>query len=164
MYVGVSAMAAEWKDIWTVTSQVVAQQPPPIQIFFWMGVVFIVLMVVEGLRASFLPRRFRGDLRPAEANAMQAASPPGTADMRAFRVRAQYSNATKSRIFIDRTPRRSQALRPVIRRIPSSFTTPAESHESQSMFDTSMRPNRLFQADDQLPAHAPSDLAPATEI
>ena len=109
-------MTAEWKQIWTIASAIIARQPPPIQIFLWLGVAFVALMLLEGLRASFLPRRPREDWsRRAKDKTHQtsALSSPGEP----FFVRAQRLNAAKNRKLESEAPRRHQAIRPKIRRV-----------------------------------------------
>jgi len=120
-------MTAEWRDIWTVAYAVVARQPTPVPIFVWLGVAFFVLMIVEGLRASFLPRRFRREGRLPEAMHAKELSPSSMARAKPepIFVRAQRSGLMRNRKLVDTTPRRHQAFRPKIRRItPSSEMTP----------------------------------------
>jgi hypothetical protein len=115
-------MAAEWKDIWTVASEVVARQPPPIQIFFWLCVAFALLMFVEGLRASFLPRRPARDANPHRTEgAAEPLSPTISGNPEPVFVRANRSNMMKYRKVVDATPRRHHAVRPKIRRMSSSL-------------------------------------------
>ena len=118
-------MAAEWKDIVTVASAVVMHQPPPVQIFVWLSVAFVLVMFVEGLRVSFLPYRFRKDVRLLEAMRTQAPSPPSMAraNPEPVFVPAQRSSPIRNRKLVDATPRRHQALRPKIRRSPASIET-----------------------------------------
>src|SRR5215475_5196587 len=118
-------MPAEWKDIWTLAFQAVARQPPPLQIFFWLCVAFVVLMFVEGLRASFLPR---GSREGAGGHETTRAGQPSSSTLAAPNpetvfVRAQRLNTTRNRRLATDAPRRHQAFRPKIRRTSSSFET-----------------------------------------
>lgn len=46
-----------WREIGMAIAGVVAKEPPYIQIAVGLFAAFIALMILEGLRASFLPRR-----------------------------------------------------------------------------------------------------------
>ncbi len=46
-----------WQHLLAEAMTLGAQQPPPIQIALLLAAAFAVLMIVEGLRASFLPQR-----------------------------------------------------------------------------------------------------------
>jgi len=46
---------AGWGDIWNLGLALVRAQPVHIQILIGLGVAFLAVMVLEGLRASFLP-------------------------------------------------------------------------------------------------------------
>lgn len=46
-----------WQHLWAEAMALCAQEPPPIQIALLLAVAFTALMVLEGLRANFLPRR-----------------------------------------------------------------------------------------------------------
>jgi|SRR5579864_5969383 len=114
-------MAAEWKDIFAVVSGVLARQPPPVQIFVGLGVAFILVMFVEGLRVSFLPYRLRKDVRLLEAMRAREPSPSFAARADPEIYRAQRSSLVRNRKVVETTPRRHRVLRPKIRRISSSF-------------------------------------------
>jgi hypothetical protein len=46
-----------WREIGISIADLVAKEPPYIQIAIGLSVAFIALMILEGLRASFVPRR-----------------------------------------------------------------------------------------------------------
>jgi hypothetical protein len=46
-----------WREIGMVIAGTVAKEPPFIQIAIGLSVAFAALMILEGLRASFVPRR-----------------------------------------------------------------------------------------------------------
>ena len=50
-------MMSDWHDIGTRIVGLVAKEPPFIQIAVSLAVAFTALMILEGLRASFVPRR-----------------------------------------------------------------------------------------------------------
>ncbi len=55
---GASAMShAGWLDVWTLVLALISREPPVVVILFWLAVAFAVLMIAEGLRASFFPFR-----------------------------------------------------------------------------------------------------------
>jgi len=142
-------MPAEWKDIWTLAFQVVARQPPPLQIFFWLCVAFAVLMFVEGLRASFLPRGSRegtGGHETRHAGQTSSSSTFAAPNPETVFVRAQRRNTTRNRRLATDAPRRHQAFRPKIRRVSSSFE-PALTASSE----------QLVRYDSQAPVFGASD-------
>ena len=59
-----------WREIGMVIAGMVAKEPPYIQIAIGLSAAFIALMILEGLRASFVPRRnSRPNPRAARARA-----------------------------------------------------------------------------------------------
>ena len=46
-----------WREIGMLIAGMVAKEPPYIQIAIGLSAAFIALMILEGLRASFVPRR-----------------------------------------------------------------------------------------------------------
>jgi hypothetical protein len=46
-----------WREIGMAIADTVAKEPPYIQIAIGLSAAFIALMILEGLRASFVPRR-----------------------------------------------------------------------------------------------------------
>jgi hypothetical protein len=60
---------AGWRDIGVLIAQLVAKEPPFVQIAMGLCAAFTALMIVEGLRASFVPRRTE------RARAQRSASP-----------------------------------------------------------------------------------------
>jgi hypothetical protein len=61
---GAGAVQANWGDVWKLALSVFAQQRIEVQILLGLLAAFLAIMVIEGLRASFFPRR------------REAASPP----------------------------------------------------------------------------------------
>ena len=134
-------MAAEWKEILAIASAMIGRQSPPIQIFIWVGAAFVGLMLVEGLRVSFLPRRPWEDGRRHEAPRTHLTSALSSQGESVF-VRARCLNATKNRKLVRVVPRRHQAIRPKIRRVnmqhwdfmsdePASPTNPSSQIDGQ---------------------------------
>jgi hypothetical protein len=67
---------AGWQDIGVLIAQLVAKEPPYLQIAIGLCAAFTALMILEGLRASFLPRRDeRGHSVAARHIAPPTASP-----------------------------------------------------------------------------------------
>ena len=48
---------SEWHEIGVLIAGMVAKEPPFVQIVIGLSAAFAVLMILEGLRASFIPRR-----------------------------------------------------------------------------------------------------------
>jgi hypothetical protein len=46
-----------WREIGVLVADMVAKEPPFIQIAIGLSAAFVALMILEGLRASFVPRR-----------------------------------------------------------------------------------------------------------
>src|ERR1700748_2461852 len=49
--------AHDWKDVWTLFLDWMSHQTIPIQIAIGLGAAFVAVMALEGLRASFFPKR-----------------------------------------------------------------------------------------------------------
>jgi hypothetical protein len=126
---GVGVNQAEWKDVVSLVVSLIGRQPVPMQIFSWLLVAFLVLMLIEGLRATFLPRRVvaqirrRGSLgheiaiprhKHAETERVSAVPSPLRSGLA---VPASVRNAKRA----DRTVNRREATRPKIRRMSSYF-------------------------------------------
>jgi hypothetical protein len=119
---------AEWKDVGSLVVSLIGRQPVPMQIFSWLLVVFLALMLIEGLRATFLPRRVAAQIRRRhlhdleivvpkrkQADAVVAAIPsPRRA---ALAAPASVRNAKRSIRIVNRR----ETPRPKIRRISSYF-------------------------------------------
>jgi hypothetical protein len=126
LVMGASAMSyAEWKDLGVHAVGLISREPPPAQIFIWLSIAFLVLMVIEGLRANFLPARRsqRGSSRALrvqsamyqDATFSREASGSETASVR--RPTSQLRNHKR----LVGEVRRTQAFRPGIRRIPNAL-------------------------------------------
>ena len=48
---------SDWREIGVLIARMVVKQPPFVEIVICLGVAFFALMILEGLRASFVPRR-----------------------------------------------------------------------------------------------------------
>ena len=96
----------EWHDIGILIGGLVAKEPPFIQIAIVLSAAFTALMILEGLRVNFIPRRTTEpdiSIRPVTTTDFRSA--PGNV-ARLPRNPKRYANIVK--------PHR--ALRPVIRR------------------------------------------------
>lgn len=119
---------AAWKDVVALVVSLIGRQPVPMQIFSWLLVAFLALMLIEGLHATFLPRRVvdrirrRGSLdresvmprKHAETEIMTAPSSPRRA---ALATSAPARNAKRAARIVNRR----EPPRPKIRRISSYF-------------------------------------------
>lgn len=129
--VGVMSIAG-WKEIWTLFLKMVAAEPPMMQIAIWLGVAFGALMVLEGLRANFFPRR--KSLPPGIESAPPAASSrrlqgaPASASYRAVRRFADIAAAAPSRSLKRPTNpvSRHRAPRPKIHRMGIKLCLPPQ--------------------------------------
>lgn len=65
-------ISADWKAVWDALMVAYGHQPIEMRVGLALAAAFLVLMVLEGLRASFLPRRHA----PAPAPRANAAPPP----------------------------------------------------------------------------------------
>ena len=100
-----------WRDIGVLIAQLVAKEPPYLQIAIGLCAAFTALMILEGLRASFLPRRTeRGPSRIEPPSSQISASP-------------HYRSAPANVVKLHRNPKRELNIvkshrvpRPVIRR------------------------------------------------
>src|ERR1700722_10470500 len=107
-----------WREIGMSIADMVAKEPPYIQIAIGLSAAFVALMILEGLRACFVPRRKSGpSLRTARPRSV---TPP---------FRSAPDNVAK----LPRNPKRNEnivklhrATRPTIRR--NTVKAPAESH------------------------------------
>jgi hypothetical protein len=113
---------AEWKDVFAMVASLIGRQSPPAQIFSWLLIVFVVLMVIEGLRATFLPHRVVAQIRrrnPPEIPfaGRESASPVAAGTPRRL-LSAATSHNTK-RIVRALSPH--EPPRPTIRRVSSYF-------------------------------------------
>ncbi|HUO93624.1 MAG TPA: hypothetical protein VMU22_11905 [Rhizomicrobium sp.] len=112
----------DWHDIGVRIAALLAKEPPHIQIAFGLATAFTALMILEGLRASFGPRRSEGTRRRPPAK-------PGVRSADTGAVK-QPRNPKRDRIVIN--PHR--AARPTIRR-PGAGDTPDASRPPQSPFE-----------------------------
>jgi hypothetical protein len=118
----------EWKDVGSLVMALIGRQPVPMQIFSWLLIAFALLMLVEGLRATFLPRRVVAQIRRREpletdrrlhlhAPAPATSSSTETAPRRLSIGLGMTRNAKRS----VRTINRREPPRPTIRRVSSYF-------------------------------------------
>ncbi len=119
---------AEWKDVGSLVVSLIGRQPAPMQIFSWLLIVFALLMLIEGLRATFLPRRVvaqirrRGPLEEEPARRTLASVAPDSAPTESVPRRFNASTtAARNAKRVIRTVNRHEPTRPKIRRISSYF-------------------------------------------
>ena len=129
-------MISEWKEIWMIVSTMIMRQQPPVQIFICLGLAFTLLMFVEGLRASFLPRRSHDVARPRIASRPheppKALPPGGSGETSASWT--PHLNAARNPKRVADPPRHHQAFKPKIRRISSLEVVAPEVREQTSDF------------------------------
>ncbi len=68
-------ISADWKAVWDALMVAYGHQPMEMRVGIALAAAFLALMVLEGLRARFLPRRHA----PAPARKVEAAPPPAAA-------------------------------------------------------------------------------------
>jgi hypothetical protein len=72
-------VTANWNDVWALAEKVMARESPFLQITIALGAAFSALMIVEGLRATFVPRSERVQpIQPIAPPRAPAAEPPPT--------------------------------------------------------------------------------------
>ena len=108
--------------------------------FFWLFVAFFLLMIVEGLRASFFPRQITDQTEAPETKRANWPSPSLStpANFETALARAQRLHLMKNRKLIDRRSRSSQAFRPTIRRTFSPLETET-THDDEHLSDRNDR-------------------------
>jgi hypothetical protein len=125
MFMGASAMSyAAWKDLGLRAVALISHEPPPTQIFIWLFIAFLALMVLEGLRANFLPARRRNSgsgrapkTQPAAAVERQTSTDADSFDTASLRRPVpQLRNPKRQKADI----RRTKPVRPGIRRTPNA--------------------------------------------
>lgn len=105
---------SEWREIGALIADRVTKEPTHIQIAIGLCVAFTLLMILEGLRASFFPRR--GEKTPKRA--------APRLDRALFRsAPANASKRLRNAKRHERIVKRHRALKPVIRR-PAAATKP----------------------------------------
>jgi hypothetical protein len=106
---------AEWKDVVVTAVGLINRQPTPFQIFTWLGIAFVAVLVIEGFRVNFFPAR-RAYAVPTVARAAAQGMLQDRPAQRKFQVRVgKTHNAKKSVV----ATRRQSPPKPQIRRIPS---------------------------------------------
>ncbi len=120
---GVRIVQANWSDVWNLALAVFSHQRIEVQILIGLAAALGALMIIEGLRASFFPRRrAQAAIREPEETIVfiprkppQAAmveAQPEIAPVQPFAARAIAQNPKRK--FAD--VRRHKPMRPVIRR------------------------------------------------
>lgn len=87
---------SEWKHIWDLAVALLGREPAEWRVAVMLAAAFTTLMVVEGLRASFLPQRTRNET-------MQAATAPRPAP-RAAAEQSTVSPSAAPVVTSERTP------------------------------------------------------------
>jgi hypothetical protein len=118
---------AVWKDVWSLVVSLIGREAPPVQIFLWLVLVFAVLMMIEGLRATFLPRRVvaqihrRGPLPARSEMGRSTQAEPAATARNAFVPRSRSMALSRNAKRSIRTIKRQEPSRPTIRRVSSYF-------------------------------------------
>jgi hypothetical protein len=135
--------SADWKAVWDAAIVAYGHQPMEIRVGLALAVAFLALMVLEGLRASFLPQRHAGvaehkspAVPPQAASSPEAAKPQAKPTVRligpAYAIPPHtlpqaMRRATAAARKRDATPpRRHRSPRPKIRRAAATI------HDEQS--------------------------------
>jgi hypothetical protein len=140
---------AGWGDVWNLTLAVVSAQTIPVQILIGLSAAFLAVMVLEGLRASFMPgyraqphhpyiRGSTGSTPPApkpKASAVETYSLPMPTPFRPRQTERPNYNLKRTKLHVSH----HSAARPTIRRVPSNAFT-----------------NSFLQTFEQNPASAPA--------
>lgn len=63
--------AHDWTDVWTLFLDWMSHQTIPIQIAIGLGAAFVAVMALEGIRASFFPKRILESAALRNAGALQ---------------------------------------------------------------------------------------------
>ncbi len=121
-------ISADWKAVWDALMVAYGHQPIEMRVGLALAAAFLVLMVLEGLRASFLPRR----PAPAPAPRANAAPPPVVAIPEPAKPQAMAP--TPARMIGPATAIPPQTLVPAMRRAMAATrkrdTTPPLRHRS----------------------------------
>jgi hypothetical protein len=121
--VGVRTVQTGWSDVWTMALAVFSHQRIEVQILIGLLAAFAALMVIEGLRANFFPRR-RAEAAIAEPEEQivfisreppQAAAPE-IAPVQPFAARRVAANPKRKSADV----RRHKPMRPIIRRMANT--------------------------------------------
>jgi hypothetical protein len=119
---------AGWIDVWNLALKVTANEPTPLTILIGLGAVFVVVMFLEGLRASFLPVRYASLIARKYPNTLaqppslqaRASSPSQVYETRPFRAsqpkRVAPGGQNQKRSIAQVRPTRP--TKPQIRRMP----------------------------------------------
>jgi len=67
-----------WGDLWDLLIALMSREPIFVEIMFWLGVAFLAVMVLEGLRSSFFPKRTTEAAPSASAPSIEGADEPMT--------------------------------------------------------------------------------------
>jgi len=119
-WLGQTAMhqAAGWSDVWHAALALVAQEPPFTQIAIVTGVAFVLVMALEGVRASIAAMMHAHRVEPAPLEAPEAEpvelAMPAAAPSRSFSIPRALQTARPKRT--NAPARKFRDLRPIIRR------------------------------------------------
>lgn len=120
-----------WERLWAQALAQFGAENIELRILIGLGVAFVLLMIVEGLRASFRPATVRHLAPPEPPRMVRALSPapaPKTATAQPFRARTEITR------FTPKHPKpavnRHKALKPTIRRDRTAMRLPSFTEES----------------------------------
>ena len=105
---------AGWKDIGDLIVALVAKEPPFVQVVIGLGAAFSALMFIEGLRASFIPRRAESKPGRNPTRRSRFAAPPKADHSQTYRSvpgRNKNSNPTRDTL-PGNAKRRESAVKP----------------------------------------------------
>lgn len=113
---------ADWSDVLRLTIALVAAQRTPFQIFSWLGLAFGALMFVEGVRASFFPKRAVATPAATEGShgstAQQETTRNAARGINGNSASLSRTAPTRNSKKLAHSPTRQRFFRPGIRRFP----------------------------------------------
>jgi hypothetical protein len=111
--------AAGWSDVWHAALSLIAQEPPFAQIAIVLGLAFVLVMALEGVRTSLAAmwHAHRAEPAPLEApkaEPVELAMPTAAAPTRSFSLPREPHTARPKRP--SQPARKFREIRPIIRR------------------------------------------------
>jgi hypothetical protein len=110
--------AAGWSDVWHAALSLIAQEPPFAQIAIVLGLAFVAVMALEGIRGSLTAMMHAHRVQPAPLEApkpepVEMAMPAG-APTRSFSIPREFQTVRPKRLSVP--ARKFREMRPTIRR------------------------------------------------
>ncbi len=118
----------DWREIGVLIARMVVKQPPFVEIVVCLGAAFFALMILEGLRASFVPRRAEREHGRAERRSSKREESAPARNAMANAVRPPPNPKRSMNIVKPHSP-----PRPVIRR---DMSAPPEAPDENNLPQT----------------------------